>query len=421
MKTNAFAFQRRAGLLMLLMAWLPIQLAAMPLDEAVTLALERDAGMEALSARADARDEYAVAAAALPDPEFFLGADGLPLNDPLGADMMTMYMIGLRQQFPPGNSRHLAGDQARTESQAFRTQRRQRQLEVSASVREAWLYWAAASASREVAERGLEAFESLLELTEARFRAGTGRQLDIDKASLERALLARQLLDAQNQVDEAASRLARWLGETPDGPAPELPAWPPSPDHTHLLERLQSHPALASDQLLIEAGRLGAELERQSYRPMWMIEGGYGHQRGRSPMGMGRQPDRLFAMVSVSLPLFTGNRQDRRVAAAEADVDALVHQRTTRLQDWEGRLRTALRQQNNQQRRLELIEEIILPDARRTLESTLLAYRRDQASFDELVRARLAKIEQQQALIDTRLDWLLARSELAYLIAEELQ
>ena len=421
MTTKTYAFQRSAGLLILLISWLPLQLAAMPLNEAVALALERDAGLHALSARADARDEYAVAASTLPDPEIFVGAEGLPLNDPLGADMMTMYMIGVRQQFPPGNSRRLAGDRARTESQALRRQRQQRQLEVSALVRQAWLSWIAASASLELAEQGLEAFETLLELTKARFRAGTGRQRDTDQARLERALLARQVLDAQSRVDQTASQLARWTGVMPAGSAPELPTWSESDDYARLLERLEAHPALASDQLLIEAGELGTELERQSYRPMWMVEGGYGHQPGRDPMGMGRQPDRLFAMVSVSLPLFTDNRQDRRVAAAEADVDALVHQRMSRLQEWQGRLRTALSQQRNQQRRRMLVEEIILPDAEQTLASTLLAYQRDQATFDELVRARLAKIEQQQALIDTRLDWLLARSELAYLIAEELQ
>ncbi|MCC5863796.1 MAG: TolC family protein [Wenzhouxiangella sp.] len=421
MTTKTISFQRSAGLLILLTSWLPLQLAAMPLNEAITLALERDAGLHALLARADARDEYAFAAGALPDPEFFLGAAGLPLNNPLDADMMTMYMIGIRQQLPPGNSRRLSGDRARTQGQTLRAQQQQRKLEISASVRSAWLDWVTASASMAVAEQGLGTFTELLELTEARYRAGTGRQRDVDQARLERSLRARQVLDAQTRVERAASDLARWTGQVPDMAAPAQPHWSDKGSYDELVERLEDHPALAADLLQIEAGRISADLERQSYKPMWMVEGGYGHQRGSDPMGMGRQPDRLFAMVSMSLPLFPGNRQDRRVAAAEAEMDALVHQRTTRLQEWQGRLRSALTRLNNQQRRLDLIEDIILPDAELTVASTLTAYRRDQASFDELVRARLARIEQQQALIDTRFEWLLARSALAYLIAEELQ
>ncbi len=415
------AYVSRTGLLLLLIGCFPFNLSAMSLDQALALAIERDAGLPALAAQAEARDEFAIAAGALPDPELFLGAEGLPLNNPLDSDMMTMYMIGMRQQFPPGSSRRLSGDRARTQGQALRAQQQQRKLKISASVREAWLDWVTASASVAVAKQGLDTFTELLELTEARYRAGTGRQRDVDQARLERSLRARQVLDAQTRVERAASDLARWTGQLPDSAAPAQPHWPDKRSYDELVETLENHPALAADLLQIEAGRISADLERQSYRPMWMVEGGYGHQRGSDPMGMGRQPDRLFAMVSVSLPLFTGNRQDRRVAAAEADMDALVHQRTTRLQEWQGRLRSALTRLNNQQRRLDLIEDIILPDAELTVASTLTAYRRDQASFDELVRARLAKIEQQQALIDTRFEWLLARSELAYLIAEELQ
>lgn len=129
--------------------------------------------------------------------------------------------------------------------------------------------------------------------------------------------------------------------------------------------------------------------------------------------------DKLFGMVSMSLPLFTGNRQDRRLAAAEAEADARIHQRHYRLQEWEGNLRRQLAALANQQRRLQLLEETILPQSERTLESTLQAYRSDRASFDELVRARLAELDQRISIIETRLAWLQARAELAWLIAEE--
>ena len=416
---NISRFFTIAGLL--LATCVPLPIAAMSLSEALALSLDRDAGLAALHARAEARDEYAVAATALPDPELFLGAQGLPLNDPLDSDMMTMYMIGLRQQFPPGQTRRLAGEQARVQGRAVLAQRQLRQLEISNAVRQRWLAWAGASASLAVAEQGLTAFDELLEFTESRYRAGTGRQRDIDQARLERALRARQVLDAEIELEQAAIDLARWTGRLPLANAPEFPAWPPPAEPSELLERLNTHPALESDRLLIEAGQLGAELERQAYRPMWMVEGGYGHQRGRNPMDQGRQPDRLFAMVSMSLPLFTGNRQDRRVASAEAEVDALGHQRSLRLQEWRGQLQGELSRWHSRHRRLTLNEEVILPDARSTVASTLQAYRRDQASFDELVRARLAEIEQELAVIETRLAWLTSRSELAYLSAEELQ
>ena len=419
METRTLAHPRWCWLLLCLLPWSGSQ--AMELDEALTLALDRDEGLNTLILRRQARMEQAVADTALPDPELILGAQGVPINDPLSADMMTMYMLGVRQQFPAGDSRRLTGQRSLSEADGLAAEFNNRQLEIRRQVQQAWLTWAGSAMAAEVAEDGLSALDELLELTEARYRSGFGRQRDVDQARLERSLMARRILDLQTRGSEAASELARWTGQMPSEPGPTaLPDWSETPTDHYKPTLWLSHPAIEADNRQIESGHLGTELARQAYRPMWMVEAGYAHQRGRDPMSMGRQSDKLFAMVSFSLPLFTGNRQDRRLAAAEAEHDALIHQRALRLQEWEGQIRSQQTRLDQQQRRLELLDDIILPQAESTLESTLTAYRSDQASFDELIRARLAQIDQRQELIETRVQWLLARTELAYLTAEEL-
>ncbi len=411
----------QAGWIWLAMLLLPGPGQAVELDRALELALARDEGLNALALRRQSLAENAIAEGALPDPEILLGAQGVPIDDPFGADMMTMYMIGVRQQFPAGQSRQLRRDRGLAESTAMGTDLTARRLEIERQVRLAWLNWAAQAEAIETAEYGLAAFAELVELTEARYRAGTGRQRDVDQARLEQALMARRILDLETRRDEAASALARWIGRLPeDDRSIGLPDWSAAAISDPDSERWRQHPVLVADGQRIEVGRLGTDLARQAYRPMWMVEAGYGHQRGSDPMGMGRQSDKLFAMVSLSLPLFTANRQDRRVAAAEAEHEALVHQRHLRIQEWEGRIREQQTRLDRQQRRFELLDDIILPEAERAVDSTLAAYRTDRASFDELVRARLAEIDQRLELIDTRIAWLEARSELAYLNAEEL-
>jgi outer membrane protein TolC len=393
--------------------------AAIELDQAIELALARDEGLNAMAKRQTALNEASIADSSLSDPELFFGVEGIPVNDPLAADMMTMYMVGLRQQFPPGQTRQLQRQRGQSLATVVVAEAELRRLEIAREVRRTWLAWTAASARLKITEESLAAFEELVSLSEARYRSGTGRQRDVDLARLERALLARSVLDAQSTIDESASDLARWTGQLPRTTAPDLPAWSVEVDEQQMLIDARHHPAIQVDELRINAGRVNTDLARQAYRPMWMVEGGYGHQRGSNPMTGGRQSDKLFAMVSLSLPIFTGQRQDRRVAAAKAEVDALAHQRALRLQEWEGRILSQLTRLERQRARLELIEDTILPDARRTLESTLSAYRSDQASFDELVRARLAKIDQMLEGINTRLAWLKARSELAFLGAED--
>jgi cobalt-zinc-cadmium efflux system outer membrane protein len=413
-------FSRRPALVALVL-YLTLPTAwAVGINDAVDLALDRDEGLKSMQIRLQATGDRAIAEGALPDPQLFIGAEGIPIDDPAGADMMTMYMLGIRQEFPPGRTRQLSSARARSEGAIIATGMEARRLDIMREVRLAWLDWATAAAVIEVAEEGLEAFSGLLELTEARYRAGTGRQRDIDQARLERSLLARRIIDARTGLDEAASDLARWTGTLPsEPPTAALPEWEQAPELEKLSESLARHPAVQEDLRRMEAGQIATELARQAYRPMWMVEAGYGHQRGASPMG-GRMSDKLFGMVSFSLPLFTANRQDRSVAAAQAEVDALHHQRLSRLQEWEGRARNQLTTIGSQQRRLELLEDIILPEARRTLESTFRAYRTDRASFDELVRARLGEIDQTIESIETRQALLRARVELAYLTAEEL-
>ncbi len=401
----------------LLIFWM--EAPAMELELAIDMAIERDAGLQALKSRALAYEEQAPAEAALPDPQLFMGAEGIPVDDPLASDMMTMYMFGIRQEWPAGQTRQLSGERSLSESRVLEAEWHAGRLEIEREVRLAWLDWAAAFHFKSVDEDGLEALDEMLDLAESRFRAGTARQRDVDQARLERSVQARRVIDRMTALEDAASRLARWTGQWPNNDhAPDLPVWdralPERDDHA----RLADHPVVEAQALRAETGRIEVELARQSYRPMWMIEAGYGHQRGSDPMG-GRMSDKLFGMVSLSLPLFTGNRQDRRVAAAKARADASTHDHRLRLQEWQGRFLNQRAAADNYQRQMELLEDIILPEAELTLESTLQAYRSDRATFDELVRTRLAELEQRIELIETRLAVLRARVELAWLAAED--
>ncbi len=418
MSTPSIPCLRALLALCMLMLFTPV--GAIDISGAVEMALVRDEGLKSLQIRQQAIGDKAIADGALPDPQLFIGAEGIPVDDPAGADMMTMYMLGIRQEFPPGQTRQLSRQRTRSEGAIIATEIEARRLDITREVRLAWLDWAAAAHLIEVSEDGLEAFAALLELTEARYRAGTGRQRDIDQARLERSLLARRIIDARVRLDEAASNLARWTGVPPSEPeTPAFPDWWHIPESDELQQKLARHPAVEGEVRRMETGRIASELARQTYRPMWMVEAGYGHQRGASPMG-GRMSDKLFGMVTFSLPLFAANRQDRLVAAADAEVDALNHQHLSRLQEWEGRSRIQFTAIESQRRRLELLEDIILPEAQRTVASTFRAYRADQASFDELVRARLSEIDQTIEIIETRHALLSARAELAYLTAEQL-
>ena len=393
---------------------------AMELRTAVERAIAIDDQRRALDSSRRAAEANAVADGALPDPEIMIGASGVPINDPLGADGMTQYRIGMRQRFPAGDSRSLARERGESRAETLGARGAARDLEVTHEVRQAWLAWVEANQALELTIDSLETFEELVELTEARYRSGSGRQSDVEQARLELARLERRILDAERQRDLAASELARWTGQQPvASPSPDLPDWPAPPEDRSIEAQLAAHPVIAADDSSIATGRIEHELARQAYRPSWALEGGYARQRGPSPSG-GRMSDKFFAQVSLSLPLFPARRQDRRVDAARAEVDALEHQRSDRLREWRGQADAARVSYQRERERLGLIDASLLPQAERTVDATLAAFRTDRADFDELIRARLALLDERIERVATESALLKARARLAWLTAEEI-
>ena len=408
------------GIVLLAATLLPLPATALPVDVAVERALARDAGLRELSERATSLEQSGIADRALPDPQLTLGAEGLPINDPFSSDMMTMYTIGIRQRFPAGDTRRLSGERGATLARATEIDANARRLDVALQTRLAWLEWVAAQESAVRVDRMIEQLESLVDLTRRRFAAGTARQQDESQARLELILMERRLLDAETAVDEALARLARWTGPIEaNSSSPTLPDWSgPSPGAGEAQTRVADHPEMDAARTRIEVGELGAEIARQAYRPEWMLDAGYAHQRGNDPMG-GRMSDKLFVMASVSLPLFTGNRQDRRLDAALADRDAEEAQAQAIKQRLSGQLKEQIALRRRLVERRRLLENDVLPQAREALEATSSAYQADRATFDELIRARLQLFELELDLIDTRERLLGAIARIAALTNED--
>lgn len=373
----------------------PAGAGPLSLDDAVRDALERDESLARLEALADARAERAVADGALPDPELVMGYRNLPADGfSTTENMMTMLMVGLRQSFPAGRSRHLSRDRGELEAQALRAEHDDRVLAIRRAVRRAWLDWRDAHERTALARDAVAEFERLVDVTERRYAAGTARQLDVSQARLELAALGERIIGFEAHRDAAAAELARWLGvpvEARHVPG-DAPDWP-TPDPARLRESLPGHPALRAPEIRIESGRVGTEIARQTYKPKWMAEVSYGFRAGDDPVVGGGKSDLVSGMVSVSVPLFTGNRQDRRLASAMRERDAARSDHADRMRVLAGSLERQLALWQRFDELVALYRERLLPEAGDTSATTLSAYRSDRATFDELIRARVAELD----------------------------
>jgi outer membrane protein TolC len=124
-------------------------------------------------------------------------------------------------------------------------------------------------------------------------------------------------------------------------------------------------------------------------------------------------------MVTFDLPIFTGKRQDKRVAASVQETDALRYARDATHLD-------LLRMADAEYPRWEQLRareqgyaEDILPAARNNAEAALSAYSNGVTDFNALLRANLTVLDSRLQALRTRVDRLQTQTRLLYLAGEE--
>ena len=393
--------------------------AALGMQTAVALALRRDSVLQQLAAEKQAVIAQAAASGQLPDPKLSVGIQNLPTNSfAVGRDGMTMQVIGISQEFPAGHTRALAekrGGQLADSVQAAIAERRR---DVARQVREAWLQLYYAAHALEFVHSSEVESQQLAEISKARYENGSGTEQEWLRARLELADIEERKLDLENAVQTGQAVLARWLGEEAAhrpllDALPELPA---PPAYASIVNALPDHPLTQADNAQIAAADTGVDIAEQAYHPTWGIDLSYGHRPG----GDAGAPftDMFTAMVSVSLPIFTGNRQDQAVTAARAEMSARVDARDNRLRELKRSLDEDWARWQQLQKLKTLYDETVLPDAGADVSAGLDAYRNGGGDFFELLRSRVNQLDAQirRLKIETGLDSV--KADLWYLAGE---
>ncbi len=371
---------------------LSLPLQAMTLEQALSLAEQQAPSLQAWRLNELAVRSEAQAAGQLPDPKLALGLQNVPIEGDqrgrLNADGMTMQMIGLMQEVPNSARRQAQRELAGAAVERVQAEYQVERLNVRLEVAEAWLRLHALQRQLALFDEFYAQNDVLAASIAARLAGGLGPLAVQPLAALERARLdqRRDLLLSEQEVWRA--QLRRWLGA--QAPAQTLGNWPQWPlDLNGYRARLALQPELAQYRPLAREREAAVRLAEADRRPDWGWELAY-QRRG---MGL---DDMFSVQVSVGLPLFSGRRQQPRIAAREAELAALDRERDSAWLRLENELEVEL----SQYRRLELAQarstQQMLPLAEQRAELALADYRGGRAELDGLIDAR-------RELIETRL------------------
>jgi outer membrane protein, heavy metal efflux system len=278
------------------------------IDESLAARPELEQAEETLSADREAAER----ASALPDPVFTFGIqnDGFD-RIAIGEEETSFLSFALSQSFPWPGKLALRGSIADLEIEAARARLSRLRITAEADVRRTYLDLLLARDRLALLTKLEELWGQSLRLAQARYEAGEGAQSDVLRAQLEliRLRVRRATLTAEEQTSiERLNRLRNHPSGDPiegstglkDLRDPTLAGAENAADRSPeralarvAIEEAERRVDLARKDLLPDIGLSAAVMPRGGMEPMWA------------------------ASVSINLPLFAGQKQNRAIAESE--------------------------------------------------------------------------------------------------------
>ncbi|GAB0057157.1 hypothetical protein SIID45300_01480 [Candidatus Magnetaquicoccaceae bacterium FCR-1] len=369
-----------------------LELARRMNPELAAASLERDAAR----ARVDGSDGW-------PDPKFQITFDDISRNDAGWPSRTAIYKYTLIQEVPGWGKRQTKREIAEAGHREAEGQLQERMAEVVMRVKSAYADYHRVHLSMDATSELIQVMRALVELARVRYAQGMGGQSEATSAEAERGAMSAELARMEKERHRIRARLNALVNRSPDAPLVEHPQMRPIPAEealrfVPLLERaMGSNPGLKMSQARLE----GAQGEKRLAGKNWLpdFELGFGLV-DRKDEGM---KDGFEAMLNLNLPVVTGwRRAGEREAEAKTGA-AQERWNAARLQ-LESSLREALLSLEEARLVEKSADEVLLPQARVAVRSSLKGYETGitEASMvlDAVQRLKKFQIERLKAQFD---------------------
>ena len=406
-------------LAVILLSGLSTAQADIDINEAIRLALTDDPVIAASQARAQAFSDNAVADGQLPDPRLRTGIYNLPLdNFEFDREPTTQFRLGLVQEFPRGDTLKLRQKKSEwmANAEVASTEAAQRML--VRDVRRNFLELYYQVQAEQVINETRDLFAQLVDITQAHYATGRVSQQDVLRASLELSRLDDRTTRILNEADKSRAALTKWMGDAASLPLENnFPGLPALPSKNEIETALPQHPIIRTETAKIEASNQKIRIAREQFKPGWSAGLEYRKRFGDDPNGDNRA-DMMAAMVTVELPWFTQNRQDKRLSASIEQTKSVQLERDDKLRELLQMLNTDYANWQRLGERVALYESQLLHESTANAQASLNAYRSGVTEFTTLMRARITDLDVRLDDLRVRVDRAKAQANLLYLVGE---
>lgn len=409
------------------------------LNTLIEIALSQDSNRKQYFAQSQAMRDTGVASATLMDPKLKVGFGGLPVDSfQFDEDPMTNISVGLMQQFERGNTLDLQQKKASQQADGLALQVEARELTVANSMTQLWLELGYQQVAEGVMRENRRLLVELENYVQTNYSIGKSEAQDLLNAQLQVSKLDEKLQANQQVQRRLISQLSEWLGsdwlgtqaissQTLDSQgtlkATNQIDWSvlenklaTNLDSTKHYQLLMEHPLVKITDATISSNQTQVELAEQAYTPQFGVEVMYAHRQANNMAGEPAS-DLVSAYLTVDIPLFTGNRQDKTLSAAQHQVGAAKSQKDTLLAQMNAQVNVLLVDKANLTQRLERYQSSLLPQASARIRAVERGYQNNTAQFNDVISAtadELAlKLEQQRLITDLNI----VNSKLASLLS----
>lgn len=391
--------------------------ADLTLEQALNAAQNYSAALSANRHQVSALNDMADSATQLPDPKLQLGIENLPLGGGnarrITRDGMTMQRIGIMQEYVSSTKRERKAEtlraQAAQTAAATETVRAQLQRDTA----QAWLDLALTRRSVIQAQKLVSEGEHQIGLQTAGVANGAAPSSVLD-ARLLLSAMRDSVSDARRDAEVAQARLMQLTGKNDvnaAGPLPRYQRLPAGP--ATLQQAIVNHPEVLQARRESDVAKARSQQSAVAALPDVGVEVYYA-RRGDD------YDDMAGVMLTVDLPLFKSQRQDKDYAA-DVSRSMEANDRLTLLErDHRAQLDTLVAQYQAAQSRWQRQQQEILPlltQKNRLLEAQ---YRAGTSTLAEVMSGRRALLENELTTLGAEREMARLWAAIRYLIPQEL-
>ncbi len=384
-------------------------------------AREHNPELAATRYEAEAAQQRAVPAGALPDPVLRAELMDITNQGTTGPRLLPTQVGGVRyllmQSVPWFGKRDLQRDVANAQVSQADGQVAASWAELSSRIKQTFAMHYLATASERLAQQTLVLLDDLEQIAHTRYANGLGTQQDVIRLQIEKTMLRSELIALQNERHHTHARLNTLLSRPLNAPLDE-PAqprgMPPAAklDEQVLLDRLRVlNPQLRIAEANLRISEKSRDLAYANRYP--------GFTFGVAPTQAGSAVKSWDLMLEFNIPLQLSSRRSQEreseamLSASNSRKEALLNQAQSDLSENLSALEAARRTEA-------LISTRLLPQAQLIYQSALAAYETGKIDFAMLIEAQKQILNARQQHLQAVTDMQLRLADIEKLLGEEL-